>query len=315
MSNLNLMQAHEQWASRPADQRFETLDALRASLRARSMTSREIGDVEAAQLRPIADGRAVKLAVRDADPLSLSHWSFGQLARVSGAPADYLRKLPADLAVSCLAEGLRDGFSGLNGAGKLLVRDDDAGSALAALTSTTYGRIYDHQVADAVAMIQERDPRWHNPLAYDHATGAPRPSGLYASDRDVFCFMIDGGSLLEVGPRAQLNRGFFCWNSETGSRSFGLTTFLFNVVCGNHIVWGASDVRTITIRHSLYAPDRFAGEAGPALLAYANASAAPIEAAVGKACDLLLPEGEKLAAWFADEDLLVVVEQLGIEIG
>jgi hypothetical protein len=101
--------------------------------------------------------------------------------------------------------------------------------------------------------------------------------------------MVDGGSLLDAGPRAQLNRGFFMWNSEVGAKTFGLTTFLFNLVCGNHIIVGAQDVNTVIIRHSKNGPYRFDGEAMPALLEYVNASPKPMEQAIKRAQESRLP--------------------------
>jgi hypothetical protein len=108
-------------------------------------------------------------------------------------------------------------------------------------------------------------------------------------------FMIDGGSRLDVGPRAKLNRGFFVWNSEVGARTFGLTTFLFNEVCGNHIVWGAQNVNELVIRHTQGGPYRFDSQAAPALLAYAESSAATEENTVRRAMSYALPkESEQL---------------------
>ena len=78
-------------------------------------------------------------------------------------------------------------------------------------------------------------------------------AGLYASDRDVFMFLIDEDHPIEVR-NERLSRGLFIWNSEVGKSSFGLTTFLYRYVCGNHIVWGAENVKEIRIRHSLNAP-------------------------------------------------------------
>jgi hypothetical protein len=139
--------------------------------------------------------------------------------------------------------------------------------------------------------------KFYNPKAYDRENigGPVKGSGLYASDRDVFMFMIDGGSLLDVGPRAQLNRGFFMWNSETGARSFGLMTFLFNVCCGNHIVWGAQDITKYVIRHTEGGPARFDGEAAPKLLEYCNRSASADMEAIKRAQDrLLVDAGQKV---------------------
>jgi len=95
---------------------------------------------------------------------------------------------------------------------------------------------------------------------------------------------------LDAGPRAQLNRGFIAWNSETGAKSFGLMGFIFNMVCGNHIIWGASEVNKIIIRHSQGGPARFDSEAMPTLLAYANESPKPLEDAIKRASSALLDE-------------------------
>ena len=75
------------------------------------------------------------------------------------------------------------------------------------------------------------------------------PAGLYASDRDMFVFMVNEKNPIEDGRGNRLSRGFFCWNSEVGDKSFGLMMFLYAHVCGNHIVWGADDVREVRIRH------------------------------------------------------------------
>jgi hypothetical protein len=183
----------------------------------------------------------------------------------------------------------------------MAVTKDGPPHTLQAVTSTTYGRIWDADVVGCAQRIVERtNGKFYNPKAYDIATGKPKPSGLYASDRDVFIFMIDGGSLLDAGPRAQLNRGFFLWNSEVGSRTFGLTTFLFNVVCQNHIVWGAQDIREIRIKHTQNGPYRFDAEASPALLAYANSSSMKEASVIKRAQEVLIPLGTDKSEFVRD---------------
>lgn len=295
----NLMEASAQWATRPADQRFKSLEALAASVNARRMVSRST-DIDTGKTHVQSEGGVLTINGQ-ITPCQPTHWSFGQLSQSIGAPASYLRTLPQDLLVQNLNHGLK-----ANPAGEMkfmTIAEENGPNTLQAITSTTYGRIWDAEVVAAVQRLVERsNGKFHNPLAYAHR-GAPQGfssvdsstverAGLYASDRDCFLFMIDGGSLLEAGPRAKLNRGFFVWNSETGSRSFGLTTFLFNVVCGNNIVWGAEDVRRLIIRHTSGGPTRFDSEASPTLLAYANASAAPIEAAVKRATELIVWDGK-----------------------
>jgi hypothetical protein len=267
--STNLMEAHAQWASRPADQRFPNLESLIQSVQSRRMLSRSV-DIDTGKAH--VDSRDGVLTVNGTiTPCEPTHWSFGQLSQSICAPASYLRTLPQNLLIENINHGLKT-----HPAGSMkfmtIAREDSPVNTLQAITSTTYGRIWDYDVCQAVGRIVEQSGgKFHNPLAYAHR-GRPdgfrtidasrtERAGLYASDRDCFIFMIDGGSMLEAGPRAQLNRGFFVWNSETGSRSFGLMTFLFNQCCGNNIVWGASDIQRLVIRHTSGGPYRFAAEA------------------------------------------------------
>jgi hypothetical protein len=291
---MNLMQAHNQWANRPQDERFESLDSLRQAVHNRRMKSRSI-DVDCGKTHIVSENNLLTIN-GTLTPCEPTHWSFGQLSSLVKAPGGYLRTLPQPLIVDCLNHGLQQ--SGRESV-KFMTVERDNGNLLQAVTSTTYGRIWDADVVDATSRIVERTGgKFYNPKAYDLTSGSQKPSGLYASDRDVFMFMIDGGSLLDAGPRAQLNRGFIVWNSEVGARTFGLMTFLFNTVCGNHIIWGAQDINKLVIRHTLNGPARFDGEATPALLAYTNATAAPMEAVIRKAQSMLLGDKrEDVAQW------------------
>src|SRR4030095_2126594 len=300
MQKTNLMEAHAQWATRPADERFRTLTDLASSVKARRMRSRST-DIDTGKTAVQSEGGVLTIN-GSITPCEPTHWSFGQLSQAIGAPASYLRTLPQELLVKNINHGLqtheRQSLKFMT-----IAAEDGGPNTLQAITSTTYGRIWDADCVDAVGRIVERSGgRFSNPLAYSHRgdpdgfrnvdTSRIERAGLYASDRDVFMFMIDGGSRLEAGPRAQLHRGFFVWNSETGSRSFGLMTFLFNEVCGNNIVWGAQDVNKLVIRHTSGGPYRFDAQAMPNLLAYANASAAPLETAVKRAQDRIVWDGK-----------------------
>lgn len=257
---------------------------MRESVAARRMRSRST-DLDTNKIT--VDAGTGKLIINSAiSPCEPSHWSFGQLSTQVGAPAGYLRKLPMPLIVSCLNHGLqtapREEVKFMT-----VANPDSEVATLQAVTSRTYGRIWDADVCDAVARIVEKSGgRFHNPLDWSH-----RPSGLYASDHDVFLFMIDGGSIVEAGssPRDQLNRGFICWNSETGARTFGLMTFLFRGCCGNHLIWGATDINRVIIRHTSGGPSRFDSDAMPALRAYIDASPAPLVDTIKRAQQYLLP--------------------------
>lgn len=265
-TTTTLKDAHREWARRPSDQRFQTLGELREAVHNRRMRS-VAHDAPLQSLAAIDNGGT--LLLRNGREMTPTHWGMGQLCGLVKAPASFVRNLPTDLVVgvlnNCISKAPKNDF-------KLMAIKDDSGekpATLQAITSTSYGRIWDADVVDAVGRIVERtNGKFHNPLAYSPATGQPVPSGLYASDRDVFIFMIDGGSLLEAGPRAKFNRGFFVSNSEVGNCDFRLTTFLFNTVCGNHYVWGATDVKELRVIHSQGGPARFDRCAVPALMDY-----------------------------------------------
>jgi hypothetical protein len=73
---------------------------------------------------------------------------------------------------------------------------------LRAVTGPDYGRIYDHELVAAVQRIAGNgtgDTRWKVPGVLDWSTGIYNPrvditkstTTLYASDRDVFLFLVD----------------------------------------------------------------------------------------------------------------------------
>lgn len=307
---MNLTTAHNEWAARPADQRFKSLDELETAVANRRLLAKtcnlKLGEMT---IKEVAgrDNKPTLAFNGMLMPSEPTHWSFGQVATAIKAPANYLRGLPTHLAAQCINHGIAaNGDEDV----KLMTLTDADGklNRLQAMTSPKYGRIWDADVVAAVKRIVEKTGgRFYNPQAY--ASGkfgaAPEPSGLYASDHDVFAFLIDGGSDFDIGPRAQLNRGFIVWNSEVGSRALGIMTFLFNRICGNHIVWGATEVDTMLIRHTGGAPARFDSDAMPHLLTYINASAKPVEEGIRKAREMeickLLPAATLVTAATADD--------------
>ena len=98
-----------EWFSRPADERYLSLSDLFASVRGRAERSRT-RTVESAAIRvgascDNADHLALMLPGSET-PVAPTHWSFSQLAALVGAPAAYLRQLPAPLAGINLQYGL-----------------------------------------------------------------------------------------------------------------------------------------------------------------------------------------------------------------
>lgn len=279
-----------EWFNRPADERYLSLSELMASVQGRSERSRT-RTVESAAIRVEAsrdDAERLALVVPGADrPVAPTHWSFGQLACIVGAPATYLRQLPAPLAGINLQYGLT-----AHRAEQVKTLEVENGRVeLRAVTGPDYGRIYDHELVAAVQKIAGNgtgDTRWKIPGVLDWSTGIYNPrvditsdtTTLYASDRDVFLFLVDDLNPIEAGrlPDGSPDlyfRGFYCWNSEVGAKTLGIASFYLRAVCQNRNLWGVEDFEEITIRHSKYAASRFAHQAAPALTRFANSSPLP----------------------------------------
>jgi hypothetical protein len=142
----------------------------------------------------------------DGVPVAPTHWSFGQLAAMVAAPSSYLRQLPAPLAAINLQYGLSS-----NRAELIKTLEVESGRVeLRAVTSPDYGRIFDHELVAAVQRIAGNgtgDTRWKVPGVLDWSTGIYNPrvdvtkatTTLYASDRDVFLFLVDDLNPIEAG--------------------------------------------------------------------------------------------------------------------
>lgn len=312
-----IMTASRQWASRPADERYTSLtamqdhfDDIRARSHGRSLSTRGL------RLIPVSDdptrmGLAVQAKVAgSAKELEVSlptHWSFGQLAERAGAPAGYLRKLPAELTADCVNYGLlRRDIEDIG----ILVREEPNGPAatLAAATGPNYGRIWN---ADITRALIDRfgngvDGDFRVPGEFGRAVQVDADNTtLYASDRDMFVFLADETHRIDVpqrrgGKDGTMARGFFVWNSEVGAGTFGIATFLFDYVCKNRIVWGAMEHKEIRIRHTSGAPDRYIEEVAPALISYANSTTTSITSALAAARQARLDDVDSfLAARFS----------------
>jgi hypothetical protein len=279
-----------EWFSRPDDERFLSLGELANRVRDRAAKSRT-RVVESAAIHVEAsrtDPEKLSLILPGTErPVTPTHWSFGQLAAQIGAPAAYLRQLPAALAGINMQYGLST-----NRTEQIKTLETEDGSVeLRAVTGPDYGRIYDHELVEAVQRIAGNgtgDTRWKVPGVLDWSTGVYNPrvditrdtTTLYASDRDVFLFLVDDLNPIEAGrlPDGSPDlyfRGFYCWNSEVGAKTLGMASFYLRAVCQNRNLWGVEDFEEITIRHSKYAASRFAHEAAPALQNFANSSPQP----------------------------------------
>lgn len=259
MQGSVLDRASREWAARPDDERFLSLEELANAVSLRRGESWTLETAPQEMRTVIEDGR-LGLKVYDGREgrekyLEPTHWSFGQLASYAKAPASYLRELPDQLAAINLQWGLEHNPIRDNA---LVLGRTNSETHLRSITSRSYGRIWDSQVVDAVQKANVNG-NWQVPAASYTTSNPKRATTLYASDRDVFIFLVDPDNAIEHGEDT-LFRGFFAWNSEVGAATFGLATFLYRYVCDNRLVWGAQNVNELRIRHTKGAPDRFAYE-------------------------------------------------------
>lgn len=297
-----------EWFSRPDDERYLSLTDLHDAMRhrAESATARTVESrtvkVEASR----DDAERLSLIVPGRDkPVLPTHWSFGQLCGLVGAPSSYMRQLPAPLAGINLQHGL------LSHRAELIktLEADNGRVELRAVTGPDYGRIWDHELVAAVTKFAGNgtgDTRWKVPGVLDWSTMTHNPfvdvtkdtTTLYASDRDVFLFLVDDTHPIEAGrlPNGEPDlyfRGFYAWNSEVGSKTLGIASFYLRAVCQNRNLWGVEGFEEITIRHSKFAAQRFAQEAAPALTSFANSSPAPFVAGIKAARERIVARSDE----------------------
>lgn len=307
-TSTNITTASREWATRPDDERLGSLDELHAKCAHQRNVSREV-EYGLSQLRVEVIDNDLRLRSPTGARARFTNWSFGQTCRRLKAPAAYLSTLRPALAMECLNEGIAAADPSEKAA--VLIHTNGVNS-LRAMTSEKYDRIWNADVTSRLLQL----PRfgWQVPparparpnqkgtrkaTAADVLTGPKwglsvkegdeiAPAGLYASDRDMFAFMVDDSHRINDGSEQGLARGFFIQNSEVGDSSFKLTTFLYRAVCGNHIVWDAQGIKEIKIRHIGDANARAWGKMEMDLRAYANASAIETESAIARAKGLLL---------------------------
>ena len=293
-----LTAASRQWATRPNDQRFTSLTTLLDRVRAeRGNSVSKTVSTRVFEVQPVGeDHKGLQIVGQNGTPASMTHYSFGQLAGLAGAPAGYLRTLPSEIAADNINYGLR--FNRAAEDVKVLltkdVSDEQVRVDLRAATGPNYGRIWnDDIVENAVRMFgdgtREGGGRWQVPGEFRRQVPITvANTTLFAGDRDMFIFLADEQNGVQInnrrnGSHGELARGFFLWNSEVGSTSMGIACFLYDYTCSNRMVWGVKEYKEIRLRHTVSAPDKWLEQVNPVIEAYAESSVAGIEQTIKNA--------------------------------
>ena len=279
---VNLTQAHEEWATRPSDERFWSLaEMLEASDQSRMRSEETEFSFAESGFNHDEGGILFEARINSSD-LSrnrVNNYAFGQLSRTFGAPADYLRKLPARLAAQCLNKGMADWVADKGDRTRhgLFTHKPNGERVMRAATSDRYVRVWNSEIVSRLGELESSG--WVVPSARptdDEDESRIRiatqgdvvdyggdsnltvnvgdrigPAGLYASDHDMFAFMIHPEIEITDGMSPHgLRRGTMIRQSEVGDCAIWKLDFLFNTVCGNHIVWGAENVRESRVVHT-----------------------------------------------------------------
>ncbi len=273
----NLTQASNQWATRPNDERCWDINEFEQITAKRRDASSEI-DVGVSDIDVVTDsteGLKLRFGKRDDMTVGISNLAFSQLATKLEYPMAGLdpNKLPTEMIRDILNERIRRSADSSNI--KLLLEEKGEKITTRCVTTEAYTRFWDNQLipllrrmenagwrippARPVGMQGERTrvATQQDVLAYNNAGGGIpvkvgdliSPAGIYSGDRDSFIFMIDQSNPIDDGGSSPLFRGRFVVNSETGTGAFSITDFLFQGVCGNHIVWDVKEVVKVNYRH------------------------------------------------------------------
>ena len=236
----NLTRAHDELFRRTIDETFPTLQALWEHTYAEKERSADRWRPPQA-MRPIAEGDRLVLDLGEGnEPFHLNDWSFTQLCGHAGVSKETVNRVSADTASRIFRETLPAGNKPL----QVFTEDD--------LIRSVHGHSYTrlHNV-DLLTMLREFATDFQPPQRAE--VGGPDNSGggtgLYCGEQDMFCFLIDPAGWAEIDGEA-FAPGFYVWNSEVGKRSVGISTFWFQAVCRNHIIWDATEVVEFTRKHT-----------------------------------------------------------------
>lgn len=310
---MELYNANRQWSSRPADERFCSLHDLASFVGyEKQNSSRRVLPNRGLTVVPSeTDPLDIAVSGPNGHPAQFTHWAFSQLCSLAGVPSSYIRdsNMPGALAADCLNWGLHhqrpvESVS-------VLLRKKPAPAKPVQSGRSLLDQAIDNTHVQAAAPVvflgavngPDYGVVWNADIAHtlvsefgDGVTGAWRVPGefgrklsnvtkdnttLYASDRDMWCFLVDEDRRVELpnrrnGQTGSLARGFYISNSEVGAQRLVLGMFLFDYVCCNRIIWGAEQHTEIKIRHTSGAPHRWLEEIKPVLREYAASSPASV---------------------------------------
>ncbi|WP_417377292.1 DUF932 domain-containing protein [Gimesia maris] len=233
----NLKKASYQLFARPEDERFPDFDSLYEHC-ASAQKESQVHWKAPTQVIPVAMHGNLGLKLTGDSAYTLNDWSFGQACSIASINKETVNRLKTETAVQVLLETMPVGEKPI----QVLTKAGQVRS----IHGASYTRLYDCDVLNIV--MDEASDFTPPPVGFNGATG------LYAGEQDMFAFMVDNDSWVDIDGE-QFAPGFFIWNSEVGRRTVGIETFWFQRICGNHIVWEATEVVSYKRKHTANVAD------------------------------------------------------------
>lgn len=233
----DLKAAHNELFRRSPDECFESLQDLVSRCLKQREASTDRWQMPQ-NLVPTAQDDALILQAGNDGSYLMNDWSFTQLCGLAGVSKDTVNRLSPKTATQVFRETIPVSSKPL----QLLT----TGDVIRSVHGASYTRLWNSEL---LAVVQEFATDFQPPQKA--ITGG---TGLYAGEQDIFCFLIDPTGWTEINGEA-FAPGFFVWNSEVGKRSIGISTFWFQAVCANHIVWDAVEVVEFSRKHTANVKD------------------------------------------------------------
>ena len=291
----NLYDAHNQWASRPDDERYGSLEELhKAALAYYNQSTESTIEYRDLKVELFADDDDIALIGKSGKPAALTYTASKQLCQRIGAPHEYISRLSPGLAATNIQYGLINLET--DKSAKLLFYNGGDRLAIRAFTGEGYARIWHHELTERVLNL--RDDGWRLPPARPAsksvkgvrpATKADilgdndfslsvkegdliAPAGAYLGQGwpELFIFVVEPTQAIQSKQGRMLHRFAMISNSEIGDAKLRVKFGLYDHVCGNHILWNVEDVYEVAIKHSGGARKRAFEELSMSFTTYSN---------------------------------------------
>jgi len=234
--------------SRPADNNFESMDALLETAKEEMNQSRTL-KVQGSKVKFSASNGGFNIDIEGQNPLPLTNYSLTQIAGMAKIPAVVLERLHKKERDDLVVDNLDTLFPNRRSETKfVLVRDtydefEGIESVARAVNGGAYSRLWDFEVFSEMEdflltegftpMLPEiKAEAMRNGLMHGLNTG------LFRGDQCSFGFFFAPENLEDDSDNlGGLKPGMMVWNSEVGARSFGFHTFYYHEMSGSIIIW------------------------------------------------------------------------------